>query len=55
MRQAMLEFQEKYYDLLKEKEELEKENFMLKEELSVANKYITNLEDSIRCMKGGGF
>lgn len=48
MRLAMLEIQERYYDLLKEKEELEKEISELKYELSSARMHIVNLEDNIR-------
>ena len=55
MRLAILEIQERYYDLLKEKEELEKENFMLKEELYNANRHIESLEDDIRYIKDGRF
>lgn len=55
MRLAMLEIQERYYELLNENEELKNENFRLNEELSVANMYINNLEESIKYMKEGRF
>lgn len=48
MRQATLELQERYYDLLKEKEELEEEISELKYELASERMRNTNLEDNIR-------
>ena len=48
MRQATLELHERHYDLLKEKECLEKEISELKYELASARMRIVSLEDNIR-------
>lgn len=52
---SVAELQERYCELLKENEALEKENFNLKEELCLANRHINNLEESIKYMKEGRF
>lgn len=50
MSQDMLEFQEMYDELLKEKEELEEEISELKYELESAMNHIDRLEDNIRSL-----
>lgn len=48
---SVAELQERYCELLKENEALEKENFNLKEGLCLANRHIDELEDYIRDMQ----
>lgn len=48
---SVAEIQERYCEILKENEVLEKENFNLKEGLCLANRHIDELEDYIRDMQ----